>query len=523
MLRRRVLRVDRERAPRRRGRPSASSPRSSATRARPDDRDRVPRVALGDLAVEPLGLVDEAVRQRPLGLEQRSIIGSAATRSRASSRSVGASFSAGSSITRSSERVEDPPELRPGREPELARSGRRRRSRARTDRGPARRASSAATRARSSSRPSAVAGDAAADVVRLAQREQLVDRVAPDLADEPPDRRRRSSVGSYVNMWWRTRWATRSVDDRAARGAARAAPRASSAPTASWPQKWPSASVAGLPMSWSSAASRTTGSVAARRRPSAACGPRGPRPRSCSGARRAGRRAPAGRPSSSPVSASSRSPTDGRSAREQLARAPPRSARRTGAPTSGACSRIAASVAGSIVEPERRGEPDGADHPQRVLLEPRAAARRRRAGRRAATSARPPNGSTSAGAARAGVGAGVGVAPQAIALTVKSRRARSTLERRPELDPVRPPEVGVVVVAPERRDLVLVAARADGDRPEPVLVDGAREERRASAPGSASVARSQSSARRPSSASRSEPPTTYAGVAGGPERPEERR
>ena len=40
-----------------------------------------------------------------------------------------------------------------------------------------------------------------------------------------------------------------------------------------------------------------------------------------------------------------------------------------------------------------------------------------------------------------------------------------------------PPEVGVVVVAPEGRDLVLGAVALDGDRPERVLVDRTREER----------------------------------------------
>src|SRR5439155_6705173 len=50
------------------------------------------------------------------------------------------------------------------------------------------------------------------------------------------------------------------------------------------------------------------------------------------------------------------------------------------------------------------------------------------------------------------------------------------LERRSELDPVRSAEVGVVVVAAERRDLVGLAAAPDRDGPEPVLVDGARKE-----------------------------------------------
>jgi hypothetical protein len=41
---------------------------------------------------------------------------------------------------------------------------------------------------------------------------------------------------------------------------------------------------------------------------------------------------------------------------------------------------------------------------------------------------------------------------------------------------MRPPEVGVVVVGPERRDLVLVTGSPDGDRPELVLVDRVLEQ-----------------------------------------------
>ncbi len=84
------------------------------------------------------------------------------------------------------------------------------------------------------------------------------------------------------------------------------------------------------------------------------------------------------------------------------------------------------------------------------------------------------------------------------------------LDRVAELDPVRAAEVGVVVVGPEGRDLEVLAVAPDRDRPEPVLVDGAREElddlaravrprRGPSRPG-----------RRPRTTSRSEPPTTYA-------------
>jgi hypothetical protein len=40
-----------------------------------------------------------------------------------------------------------------------------------------------------------------------------------------------------------------------------------------------------------------------------------------------------------------------------------------------------------------------------------------------------------------------------------------------------PPEIGVVVVGPEGRDLKLVTGTPDGDRPELVLVDGVLEQR----------------------------------------------
>ena len=153
-------------------------------------------------------------------------------------------------------------------------------------------------------------------------------------------------------------------------------------------------------------------------------------------------------------------------------------------PTSSARAWIAGQRRGLDPEPEGRGEPDGADHPQGVLLEPVRAGRRPRAGCRRAMSASPPYGSTSAvprlSARRQPR------PPQAIALTVKSRRARSTSIVVAELDPVRTAEVGVVVVGPERRDLEHVAVVADGDRPERVLVDGAGKELDRACSGSAS-------------------------------------
>ena len=109
----------------------------------------------------------------------------------------------------------------------------------------------------------------------------------------------------------------------------------------------------------------------------------------------------------------------------------------------------------------RRREPDRADHPQRVLVEPARPDRRpragvrprgrraRRTGRRARSGGDPPR-------RRRRSLAGP---PQAIALTVKSRRARSCVEVVPELDPVGPAVVGVVVLEPEGRDLEHLAAR----------------------------------------------------------------
>ena len=120
-------------------------------------------------------------------------------------------------------------------------------------------------------------------------------------------------------------------------------------------------------------------------------------------------------------------------------------------------------------EPERRREANRADHPERVLLE---------AFLRVADGAECPGGDVLPAAVRiderrAAAPAG---APQATALTVKSRRARSTSTDVAELDAMWPPEVGVVVVGAERRHLVQLAAVADHHGPERVLVHGVREE-----------------------------------------------
>ena len=209
-------------------------------------------------------------------------------------------------------------------------------------------------------------------------------------------------------------------------------------------------------MSWSSAASRTTGRPPATHRPRAACGPTGPRPRPCSG--HAALRRELGRDGRQQAGVGQQpQPDRRRGAASSLSssaaiRSPDRCATSSArVPDPGERRRL-------DLELEGRGEPDGADHPQRVLLEPRRrvadraqdAGRAHRRGRRTDRRAR---------AARPGA------APQAIALTVKSRRARSSLDRVAELDPVRPPEVGVVVVGPEGRDLEVAVAGRAGPRP----------------------------------------------------------
>ena len=155
---------------------------------------------------------------------------------------------------------------------------------------------------------------------------------------------------------------------------------------------------------------------------------------------------------SSPVSSASRRPMDGRGAASSFSSsAPIRSPDRWA--TSPALARIAASVSGSIVEPQGGRQPHGPDHAQRVLAEARlrvadraqeaaaAGPRRRRTG--------PPGRSAVVGRRP----------PQAMALTVKSRRARSATTSVAELHPVRPAEVGVVVLAAERRDLETSSSR----------------------------------------------------------------
>src|SRR5438045_8173526 len=68
MARDRVLRVDRERLSGERVGPALIAPLEGNPR-QAGDRDRVPGIDRHDLAVEPLGVVDEADPHRSLGLE----------------------------------------------------------------------------------------------------------------------------------------------------------------------------------------------------------------------------------------------------------------------------------------------------------------------------------------------------------------------------------------------------------------------------------------------------------------------
>ena len=114
-----------------------------------------------------------------------------------------------------------------------------------------------------------------------------------------------------------------------------------------------------------------------------------------------------------------------------------------------------------------------------------------------------------------------GSAPQAIALTVKSRRARSSVDGVGELDPMRPTEVGVVVVGAEGRDLDLADGRVVRARRRPCRTRS-RRRRPGRAPsvrsGGAAVARSQSFAGRPRSAVAERPTHDVGRMATGPER-----
>ena len=184
-------------------------------------------------------------------------------------------------------------------------------------------------------------------------------------------------------------------------------------------------------------------------------------------------------------SAMSRSPTDGRGAASSCSSsAPIRSPDRCAA--SGACSPDRGERRRLDLEPERRREPDRAEHPQRVLRGTAAPGRRPRAGsaaagRRARRTGRPARWRSPSGRAPPGDRVDGEVAAREVGLEVVA-----------ELDPVRPPEVGVVVLGPERRDLEHRAGRA-GRRPSRTRFSYTAPGNSASIrPGSASVARSQS-------------------------------
>ena len=119
-------------------------------------------------------------------------------------------------------------------------------------------------------------------------------------------------------------------------------------------------------------------------------------------------------------------------------------------------------------EPEGRRETDGPDHPQCVLLEP---------GTRVADGAQ---------------GRGLDVGHAVVRIEEPRQPVRTSapghrvdrvvaageveLDGVTEFDPMRPSEVGVLVVAAEGRDLEGGAVASDADRPEAVLVDGAGKE-----------------------------------------------
>ena len=201
----------------------------------------------------------------------------------------------------------------------------------------------------------------------------------------------------------------------------------------------------------------------------AACGPRGPRRRPCSGRCPAAPRAPAEIGASKPGVGQQPKPDRRHRRAEQLVELGGDPLAREVGDQLGRVPDPGQRL-GFELEPERRRESDGADHAQRVLLEagrrsrrPRAGgAPRRRIGRRT-------------GRSRPGRLARSGAPGHRVDGEVAAREVE--LDRVAELDPVRSPEVGVVVVGPEGRDLEDLAVASDGDRPEPVLVDGAGKER----------------------------------------------
>ena len=322
------------------------------------------------------------------------------------------------------------------------RSGRCRRSPAHTDRGPAR--SPAPPRsgpeARRGRRPSArrrcrcCRPRAARTARRATSRPTL-----------PMNRRTAASLQpvSYLNMCWRTRWATRSVTIRGSWRRSRSCAPSPRRPSRGRRNGRRPASPACRCRGRGRRGGRPDGR--ARRRPSGACGPTDPRPRSCSGPRRAGRRARARWIEQAGVG-EERSPTTA-ARRQQLGEL-------GGDPLPGQMgnerpwSRIAASVAGSIAKPSV-----AASRTARTI---RSASSSKRAGG-SPTARSDPAGDVDAAAERIDERGSRGLvradrrrrsarAPRhRVDREVAPRQVR--LERRPELDPMRASVVGVVVVA----------------------------------------------------------------------------
>ncbi len=238
----------------------------------------------------------------------------------------------------------------------------------------------------------------------------------------------------------------------------------------SCPMKWPSAKVAGLPMSWTSAASRTTGRATGaastdRRVWSHRSSPATlfwgmPRCDASSGEM----------PASSPVSPSRRSPIDGRSAASSFSssvaiRSPERWIDEIGLlPDPG-------QRRGLHPELERRGQADRPDHPERVLLETEQGVAD------GAQDAGADVGETRVRIDEPGRLRGLGARPPGHRVTGEVAARQVELDRVAELDPMRATEVGVVVVGAERRDLEDLAVAADRHGPELVLVHRVRQER----------------------------------------------
>ena len=219
--------------------------------------------------------------------------------------------------------------------------------------------------------------------------------------------------------------------------------RASRAPTSSWPWKWPSARVDGLPTSWSSAASRTTGRSAGAASTVRSVWSQRSSPGILFWGIPACAASSGTTTASSPVSCGRRRPTDGARRREQLLELgrDPLAGEMRGEPGVARGSRRGSPARSRT---QGGGQPHGPDHSQRVLVESCVSGRRR------------PGGGAAAGrrarrrGPRASAPASIAARPHAIALTVKSRRPRSAATST-ELDLMRPAVVGVLVV---RRNVV---------------------------------------------------------------------